>query len=113
MATAELAVAMPVLVMLLLMALVVVGIAGQRVRAQDAAREAARAAARGADGAATRLARQITPHARDISITRSGDELTAQVTVEVHPLTSWLPSITLTESAVAALEPAVDDGIPP
>src|SRR6266567_850350 len=52
MVTAELATALPVLVLLALVAVMIVGLAQARVRCADAAREAARAIARGDPGAA-------------------------------------------------------------
>ena len=61
MVTAELAAALPVLVVLLAVALTAVSVVAARVRAQDAAREAARAAARGDPAAGARLARESAP----------------------------------------------------
>jgi Flp pilus assembly protein TadG len=101
---------LPVLVLILGVVLSAVSVAGVRVRAQDAAREAARAAARGDDAAARRLAQQDAPGVA-ITIGRSGDEVVATARVPAHLLARWLPSVTVTERAVAAAEPT--SGVPP
>jgi len=104
MVTAELAASLPVLMILLGVALSAVSVAGQRVRAADAAREAARAAARGDSTAAARLAREAAPGAA-VTISRSGDRVVAQVRIAVHPMGGWLPALQVVERAVAAAEP--------
>jgi hypothetical protein len=104
MVTAELAAALPVLMILLGVALAAVSIAGQRVRAADAAREAARAAARGDSATALRLTRDAAPGA-GVAISRSGDRVTARVQIAVHPMGGWLPAVQVVERAVAAAEP--------
>lgn len=108
--TAELATCLPVLVLLLAVALSAVSVAGVRVRAQDAAREAARAAARGDDAAARRLAQQYAPGVA-ITITRSADDVAVVAHVPAHLIARWLPAVTVTERAVAAVEPTA--GAPP
>lgn len=113
--TAELATCLPVLVLLLAVALSAVSVAGQRVRMQDAAREAARAAARGDDATARQLAHQYAPGAT-VSIDRSGGQVTVVAGGSMHLLARWLPSVTVTARAVAALEPGADGGtggVPP
>lgn len=106
MVTAELAACLPVLVLLLAFALSVVSIGGLRVRAQDAAREAVRAAARGDLAAAHELAGASAPGAK-VAISSSSDRVTAVVRVRAHLIASWLPTVTVTERAVAAAEPKV------
>jgi Flp pilus assembly protein TadG len=106
MVTAELAACLPVLVLVLAVALSAVSVAGVRVRAQDAAREAARAAARGDPDQARRLAQRAAPGV-SVAISTAGDEVTATARVVVHPLADWLPSLTVSERAVAAVEPSV------
>jgi Flp pilus assembly protein TadG len=103
--TAELAVCLPVLVLLLAVALSAVSVCAARLRAADAAREAARAAARGDAAAARRLVAATAPGARLTTATLGGD-IVATVSWPVHPLAGWLPSITVSERAVAAPEPA-------
>jgi Flp pilus assembly protein TadG len=105
MVTAELAACLPVLVLILAAALTAVSVVGARVRLQDAAREAARASARGDPGAGHRLAAAAAPGAR-VSVSRSAGDVVAIASARVHPLGGWLPSFTVTERAVAAVEPA-------
>ncbi len=105
MVTAELAACLPVLVLLLGVALSAIAVASAHVRTQDAASEAARAVARGDRGAAAALVRSAAgDSAWSSSVT--GDEVAAVVVAQVHPLGGWLPAITVTERATAALEPA-------
>ncbi len=111
MVTAELAAALPVLMILLAVALSAVSVAGQRVRAADAAREAARAAARDDSAAAMRLAAAADPGA-SLTISRSADRVEARVRVVVHPMGGWLPGLAVVERAVAATEPG-STGVPP
>jgi hypothetical protein len=91
MATAELAVAMPVLVVLLVVALSAVTTALDHVRCVDAARSTARVLARG-DGAAGAVAsgRALAPSGATIT-TSSGDR-TVEVTVmaPAAPALRWL-----------------------
>jgi Flp pilus assembly protein TadG len=110
--TAELATCLPVLVLLLAVALSAVSVAGQRVRMQDAAREAARAAGRGDDAAARRLAQQYAPGAA-VTIDRSGGTVTVVAGGSMHLLARWLPSVTVTARAVAAIEPGSNGGYGP
>ena len=109
MVTAELAACLPVLVLVLAVALTAVGAAGERVRLQDAAREAARLAARGDTAGARALAAEVAPGAQ-LRLSVDGENVTAQVSATVHPLTNLLPGLHLEERAVAALEPSV---VPP
>lgn len=106
MVTAELAACLPVLVLLLAVAVSAVTAANARVRVQDAAREAARAAARGDQAAARSLAAQAAPGV-SVQITVAGDEVVAVASLRMDLLASWLPAVTVTERAVAALEPQV------
>jgi Flp pilus assembly protein TadG len=105
MVTAELAACLPVLVLVLAVAVSAVTVAGVRVRVQDAAREAVRAAARGDPGRAGQLAQQAAPGVA-VDITIRGDEVVAVARITVHPLASWLPALTVSERAVAAVEPS-------
>ena len=108
MVTAELAACLPVLVLLLAVAVSVVSVGDQRVRATDAAREAARAAARGVDTAdALALARQAAPGA-DVAVTVSGGQVVATAIIRTRLPLPFLPQVTVTERAVAAREPPVD-----
>jgi Flp pilus assembly protein TadG len=108
--TAELAVCLPVLVLLLAVVLSAVSVAGARVRVQDAAREAARAAARGDQATAQRLAQQEAPGVT-VAISTADGVVTADARLSAHLLAGWLPAVTVEERAVAALEP--DTAVPP
>jgi Flp pilus assembly protein TadG len=103
MVTAEMAVALPVLMLLVLTAVYAVQVMGMRVRCLDAAREVARAAARG-DPRAAAIGREVLPGA-SVSIRRSDGALTAVVAIRLHPLGRDLPSVTVREQVTAATEP--------
>lgn len=104
MATVELALCLPVLVLVLGVALSAVTVAGARVRVQDAAREAARAVARGDPATGGALAERAMRSVR-ISTATAGDLATVTATARVHLVASWLPAVTITEHATSALEP--------
>lgn len=104
MVTAELAACLPVLVLVLAVALTAVSVVAARVRLQDAAREAARASARGDPVAAHRLAGESAPGA-SVQLTLGPSDVVAVVRAQVHPLGGWLPPLTISERAVAAVEP--------
>lgn len=104
MVTAELAACLPVLVLVLAVMLTAVSVVAARVRLQDAAREAARATARGDPAAARRLATESAPGSV-VHLTRGSGDVVAVVRVRVHPFGGWLPALTITERAVAAVEP--------
>jgi Flp pilus assembly protein TadG len=116
--TAELATCLPVLVLLLGVMLSAVSVAGTRVRVQDAAREAARAAARGDHANARSLAQRYAPGV-SVRLSTSGAQVTADARLREHLIASWLPAVTVTGSAVAALEPSTvpaaqpHTGVPP
>jgi Flp pilus assembly protein TadG len=104
MVTAELAACLPVLVLVLAVALNAVSVVGARVRAQDAAREAARAAARGDQAAARQLAARAAPGSH-LMLSGDAGDVVAIVQTHVHPLGGWLPGMSITARAVAAVEP--------
>jgi Flp pilus assembly protein TadG len=104
MVTAELATALPVLVLLALVAVMIVGLAQARVRCADAAREAARAIARGDPAAADGVARAAAGHPIAIHEASGPERTTVTVSLTLHSL-SWLGPITVTETAVVATEP--------
>ena len=104
--TAELAVALPVLMIVLAVAISAVTVSSARVRIADAAREAARAAARDDAGTARVLAARAAPGAA-VEVVRQGTTEVATVRLVVHPLAGWLPSVTVVESAAAAVETPV------
>lgn len=96
-ATAELAVSLPVLVLLLVFGLAAVEAVTLRLRCLGAAREAALAVARGGD-----------PPARStgmaLSVRRDGDQVVATVTARVRLPGGRLPDLTLSAESTAAAE---------
>ena len=101
--TAELAVGLPALVLLLLFALGAVDAVLARMQCVDAARDAALAAARGGDGNGEGQRR--APHGATVAVTLDGQQAVATVRVSVRPLGPYLPSVTVSGGAVADLEP--------
>ena len=106
--TAETAVVLPVLVIVLGMVLWGVGAAGAQLRCIDAARAGARAYARGEDPAAARLAvDQAAPRESTLVVRRNGELVEVGVRAPVHPpgaLQRLLPSLEVSAVAVAAVE---------
>src|SRR3954463_10428928 len=91
MVTAETAVVLPVLLVVLAGAIwVLASVAGQ-LRCVDAARVGARAAARGdAIAAVTAATSSVAPVGAQVRVVRSGDEVTVEVTAVVQPFGSAL-----------------------
>jgi Flp pilus assembly protein TadG len=107
--SAEAAVVLPLLVALALSLVWLVSLAVTQVRVVDAAREAARSAARGeSDALAVSAGNRVAPAGASIQVSRSGDEVQARVSSEVHGpggLLAFLPPVEVTSTAVAAQEP--------
>jgi hypothetical protein len=101
--TAELAVGLPVLVLLLVVGLAAVSAVTSKLRCVGAARDAALSQARGGDGAAD--GRRSAPDGARIAVTVAGGEVRAVVTAEVGLLGRYLPGVTVSATAVAAVEP--------
>jgi hypothetical protein len=108
--TAELAAGLPALVLLLAAGLTAVGAVTTRAGCLDAAREAALAAARGEPGSAAGA--RYAPTGADISVTVSGDQVTATVRAPVRTLGARLPRITVSATAVSAIEPGTPEPRP-
>jgi hypothetical protein len=104
-ATAELAVGLPALVLLLLFALGAVDAVLARMQCVDAARDAALESARGGDGAAVGQAR--APRGAVVSVATDGHTVRVEVTLHVRPLGAHLPGVTVSASAIADAEPPV------
>lgn len=102
-ATAELAVALPVLLLLLLAGLTAVSAVATKLRCVDAAREAARAEARGEAGVSA--GERVAPAGAVITINAEGDVVRATVRTVVHPLGRRLPGMPVEAYTVAAREP--------
>jgi Flp pilus assembly protein TadG len=112
MVTAELAAALPVLVLVMLVAVLAVSVAQARVRCADAAREAARAVARGESARAAPLAAAAAGRAVTVTAGPQGADLTSvTVRMQLRPVL-WLGSMTVSETAVAATEPTAVGAAP-
>lgn len=106
MATAELAVALPVLVVLVAAAMTATSVLTAQLRCVDAAREAARAAARGEDAAVVRaLAQRSGPDGSSIQVAPGDREVQVTVSAVADPVGGLLPSIQVHATAVALREP--------
>lgn len=106
--TAETAVALPALVMVLATALWALAAAGARIECIDAARAAARAAARGeALDAVRSAAQQAAPHDAQVAVRRGQGLVRVRVSVQVEPVGTSLigmPTLTVGGKAAAAVE---------
>ncbi len=103
--TAELAAALPVVVLLMLAGLTGVNAVGVKLRCVDAAREAARAAARGESGEAA--GRRTAPDGATVVVVIDGDTVRATVRAVAHPLGAHMPGVPVGAVAVAAVEPGL------
>lgn len=107
-ATAELAMVLPILVAVTIGLVWLLAVGAAQVRAVDAARETARAAARGdADAEAIARGREVAPEGAQVVLTRSGEEVRAVASGEVHGpggIFGFLPGVTVHAEAVAAAE---------
>ncbi len=102
MVTAEIAVALPILLVVAVSGVMAVAVAQARVRCADAATQAARAVARGADPSVVALAAAGGPVS--ITVVRSGG--LADVTAQIRMAgIRGLPLIEITERAAVAIEP--------
>jgi hypothetical protein len=111
MVTAETAVVLPVLLVVLAAAIwVLVSVAGE-LRCVDAARVGARAAARGdSTSAVVAAATGVAPSGAEVLVLRSGDEVTVLVRAVVRPFGAALSA--LPGTPVAARATAVPEGAP-
>lgn len=99
-ATAELAVSLPTLMVLLSAGVLAVGAVGVKVECVSAAREGALSAARGDGGEAA--ARRTAPDGASVTVSVAGDVARATVSAPVPLLGSML---TVEATSVAAVEP--------
>ena len=109
-ATAELAVGLPALLVLLFAGLAAVGAVTIKLQCVDAARDAALAAARGSPG--TEAGEHAAPGGAEVSITVDGDTVMATVRAPVPVIGGWLPGLWVDASAVAAVEPGTPGPVP-
>ena len=108
MVTAETAVVLPVLLVVLVAAVWILACVAAQLRCVDAARVAARAAARGdALAAVTAAAERVAPDRSQVRVSRSGDEVTVRVTAQLRPFGAALrrlPATRVEAAATAVLE---------
>ena len=107
-ATAELAAALPALVLLLLAGLTAVAATTAKAQCVDAARDAALAAARGEPGVPA--GNRSAPNGAVVTVSVDGDTVTATVRAPVRALGGQLPRMQVSATAVAAVEPSALDG---
>jgi hypothetical protein len=106
--TAETALALPVLVFVLALALWAVHVVSAQLRCVDAARDAARAVARGdAVATARSLAGRAAPSGAEVSIDVGSDMVDVVVRARLPGATPALPGWTVTARAAAELEPTM------
>jgi Flp pilus assembly protein TadG len=106
MVTAETAVALPVLLLVLAMAVAAVTVVGSQLRCVDAAREAARAAARGEPSAVVlTAARRAAPDGASTDVTSEGEDVRVRVSVRVAPLGPLPLRVEVSAEALAQREP--------
>jgi hypothetical protein len=100
--TAELAAALPALVLLLMVGLAAVSAVEVKLRCLGAARDAALAQARGADGAA--VGRASAPDGATINIAGDSEVVRVVVSAQVRPFGRVLPGVVVRAAATAAVE---------
>jgi Flp pilus assembly protein TadG len=106
MATAELAVVLPTLVLVIAAALTMVSVVLAQVRCVDAAREAARAAARGEPAGVIRSAAiRAAPAGAGVTVGGAGEEVLVTVSARAGRIGGLLPAFQVSASAVALREP--------
>jgi Flp pilus assembly protein TadG len=109
MVTAEAALVLPVLVIVLAGAVAVLTVLGAQLRVVDAAREGVRAAARGEPPAeVVAAAEEVAPDgATVVPGAADGERVTVTVRAAVRPLGTGLLAVTVESSATARVEPGV------
>jgi len=107
-ASAELAVALPTLMLVIGFGMGAVSAVAAQLRCVDAAREAARAAARAEPAGTVReLAAETGPAGSQAEIRSTGDRVVVTVHAPVHLLGGMLPDVTVWGQAVGLREPGV------
>ena len=103
-ATAEAAVALPALLVVLALALGAVVTVDGQLRCVDAARAGARVAARGdSDAASRQAAEQVAPQHARVTVEHRGDRVRVRVEVVLRA-GRWLPGVPLSADATADRE---------
>ena len=112
MVTAETAVVLPVLLLVLAGAVAVVTVVGAQLRCVDAAREGARAAARGDDVAAvTALVDRAAPDHAVTTVHVGADEVRVVVVADVAALGPVPLRVEVTAEALARREPGAGEAV--
>lgn len=102
--TAEAAVVLPTLIVVMALLVGVVVAVGDQLRCVDAARSGARMAARGEPEARVRdAASQVAPAGAEVAVVTAGGEVDVTVRLAVRP-THWLPALHLSAHAVLPVE---------
>jgi hypothetical protein len=111
MVTAEAALVLPVLVLVLAAAIGALVVVGAHLRCIDAAREAVRAAARGEEQAAVvAVATAAAPDGARVDVTASGEAVDVTVRAAVAPLGALLWRVEVSATATARSEAGRADG---
>ncbi|WNV76218.1 TadE family type IV pilus minor pilin [Geodermatophilus sp. DSM 44513] len=111
MVTAETAVVLPVLLLVLAGAVAAVTVVGAQLRCVDAAREGARAAARGEDTAlVTALTGRAAPAGARTTVAGDATTVTVTVVADVAPLGPVPLRVPVAASAVTWREPGAAEG---
>jgi Flp pilus assembly protein TadG len=111
MVTAETAVVLPVLLLVLAGAVAAVTVVGAQLRCVDAAREGARAAARGEESAVVQaVAGRAAPEGAVVTVASTGAAVVVTVTAEVAPLGPVPLRVRVEASATAQREPGEGGG---
>jgi Flp pilus assembly protein TadG len=111
--TAEVAIALPVLLTLLFLGIWLIGVVTANIRCIDAARDVARAVARGESAeTAQEIGRRTAPDNATITVTRTNSDI--HVTVTATPegnasLLAALPATPITAEATLQSEPSQGD----
>jgi Flp pilus assembly protein TadG len=112
MATAELAVVLPALVLVVVAGLLAVSVVLAQLRCVDAAREAARAAARGEPPEVVRSsAARAGPGGASVVVAVVGEQVRVTVSAKAGRAGGLLPAFTVHADAVALREPETS-GVP-
>ena len=113
MVTAETAVVLPVLLLVLAGAVAALIVVGAQLRCVDAAREGARAAARG-DGEAriTAIAARAAPGGATVRISTGPDDVGVTVSADVAPLGPVPLHVRVSARAGSAREPGAPEAAP-
>jgi Flp pilus assembly protein TadG len=107
--TAEMAVALLAIMLVVLAIAGVVSVGLAMIRCQDAAREGTRAAARSEPpGAVQQVARQAAPAGSTVAVSTADDQITVTVRASVHILGGLLPAVPVTAQATSLREPAAE-----